>query len=131
MRTQTTEEVIFYKKTMCQKCYTQNIRSFPSYWDFDSFNNSLAKKIVIGTLFQYDNYLNSNYPKHLDGIYKCLFCGEIWFFSQPENSWRGYWITKGEFDKRKKIDLVRDKWRIITWLFILLCVFLFVKNNFL
>jgi hypothetical protein len=71
---------------MCEKCYTREIRSFPTYEDFDEFYSDFTRKIS-GL-----KSVSSDAP--IADAYECRNCQTIWCLSFPDNSWRGFFLKE-------------------------------------
>lgn len=103
---------------MCDSCFSAEIESFEDFRSFEKFDLELIQKIetnknpnglkVIET--------NSFYSGFSFQILKCNTCGTVWWFSIPDNSWRGCFLKEGnakikitefkKFDLRKRLIFV-------------------------
>lgn len=74
---------------MCEKCYTNEIHSFPAYWDFDEFYSEFTLKLnrEIGVKSVGSAFTTVD-------IYDCQSCHTIWWLSRPDNSWRGFFLKE-------------------------------------
>ena len=87
---------------MCEKCFQQGRSKFESYSEFDDFEKIIDSKIregifTINTENHIDNFHNS--------IYRCTYCNQNWCLSDPDNSWRGYFLRqKDAIDFENKIE---------------------------
>lgn len=82
---------------MCEKCFTQEIHSFPAYWDFDEFYNDFNLKLNTETglkLLRSDSFIAD--------IYECQNCHTIWWLAMPDNSWRGFFLKESSGELRLK-----------------------------
>ena len=114
---------------MCEECFTKNIKSFPAFWDFDAFQIELNAKINKKQLIKLDTSKFQVEKSMLaNNMYSCQNCNEIWFFSCPENAWRGYFLAQGSYKKWKKHPITISS--VLLFMFLLICIFLFIRNNY-
>ena len=78
---------------MCEKCFQTGIVKFESYTAFDEFEKILDEKIRLGIFKIETERLEEN---HYNSIYHCVHCSEKWLLSDPDNSWRGYFLPENE-----------------------------------
>ena len=99
---------------MCDSCFSTEIESFEDYQSFEKFdieliqknetnNNDFGLKVI---------ETNSFYSGFSFQIVKCNSCGTVWWFSVPDNSWRGFFLKEEnakikitdfrKFDQRKR-----------------------------
>lgn len=103
---------------MCNSCFSTEIESFEDYQSFEKIDLELIQKIetnnnafglkVIET--------NSFYSGFSFQKVKCNSCGTVWWFSVPDNSWRGFFLKEEnakikitefrKFDQRKRVIFV-------------------------
>ncbi|MAY52471.1 MAG: hypothetical protein CMC75_04295 [Flavobacteriaceae bacterium] len=87
---------------MCEKCFQSGIYSFKSYDEFKEFERLIDQKIRGGVITGIGERNELNF---YNLTYHCSNCNEIWFLSDPDNSWRGYFLTKNQaIDYENKID---------------------------
>lgn len=123
---------------MCDKCFHNDITSFPTQTDFLDFDLVLTKKLgnektlrqikfVKTSEIQIDNrdYEDVGYI-----VYECLNCGQIWALHDPDYSDRGYFkkVTKQQIDLDIK---ALKKTKNYNWLIWLLIVGLIILTIFL
>ena len=78
---------------MCGNCFQEENSSFPSYWTFEEFDLRLTQKLqTIGGL----RYAEQTQIDRFDSVstYKCETCRTAWHLSEPDNAWRGIFLTE-------------------------------------
>ena len=74
---------------MCEKCYDREIKSFPTYGDFDEFHSDFTQKLTL------ENGLKCvSYGSTPADIYECQTCHTTWWFSHADLSWRGFFLKE-------------------------------------
>lgn len=79
---------------MCEHCFQQGIRNFPTYKDYSRFEGILHGKVMRGELTPEPIPAAEGVNiRAATASYRCLQCGERWLLSEPDNAWRGYFLT--------------------------------------
>ena len=71
---------------MCNNCFDTEISSFPTENGWIEFDLELTKKLVAKKM----RHVKAN-PDGVN-IYECNSCNEIWKLSDPDYSYRGYFL---------------------------------------
>ena len=85
---------------MCDSCFNQEIKSFASQRDFESFDLSLTKKLANEKTIEHVKFVtiseiqidNRDYEKVGYTVFKCLKCGQLWGLHDPDQADRGFFI---------------------------------------
>lgn len=72
---------------MCKDCFEHEHYRFDSSNDFDKFIVKFDSKIAKTIHF-------INNEEYRTTVYKCSSCNEIWYLSEPDNHWRGYFLKE-------------------------------------
>jgi hypothetical protein len=117
---------------MCEDCFQELIYKFPTYQDFDGFENVVQTKCNEGKLIILDKCQN-DYLAAFDSnvYYECSTCKEIWVLSIPDNAWRGYFLPEAKAIEYKREIKRFDKKRSIGCFLILTIIIIAVIWNFL
>lgn len=78
---------------MCGSCFQKEYSSFPSYWIFDEFDLRLTQKLQAAEGLRYAEQIQID-RFHSVSAYKCGACGTTWQLSEPDNAWRGFFLTE-------------------------------------
>ena len=81
---------------MCEKCFIQESKNFPSHYDFENFEKILDLKCKNKI-----HEINTQ-PNKLEDFkiyYQCTHCNKKWIMSIPDNAWRGYFLTEKNAQK--------------------------------
>lgn len=78
---------------MCGNCFKEEYSSFPSYWVFEEFDLRLNQKLQVVKGLRYIEQAQID-RFHAVSTYKCENCGTIWQLSEPDNAWRGFFLTE-------------------------------------
>jgi hypothetical protein len=80
---------------MCPNCFEEEISSFSSEREWQSFDLLLTKKLGGNKMKKVEFRPDGERDKD-DGeyIYKCLTCGERWRLKEPDYSFRGYFLKE-------------------------------------
>lgn len=107
---------------MCKDCFEKKYYSFPSQLEFNKFEDILDSKTRSNKI----KILESNDENKLMDYrmyFQCNTCEEIFVFSIPDNSWRGYFLTQENalayHDKLHSSDKIKKYGCLI--IFLLLC----------
>ena len=103
---------------MCKDCFESEYYKFNSSAEFDKFNDEFDSKISRTILF----VSAEKYRTDLHNVYKCKSCEEIWWLSDPDNHWRGYFLK--EKNAKKFIDDDERKGNLIKYGCLIVLVFL-------
>ena len=107
---------------MCEHCFSKGLYTFPTWQNFEIFKQLLLSK----QLFEADRPSNEEGEhKH---YYECRSCQEVWVLSEPENSWRGYFLPEesasiyseklGRQDKTKRTGCLLLLGLVVVFLFL-------------
>lgn len=77
---------------MYDKCFTTEIKSFPTQIDFEEFDLVLTKKISNDKSIKMGKFVNTAWKDMGYRIFECLVCGQLWKLSTPDYSDRGYFL---------------------------------------
>lgn len=77
---------------MCDRCFTNEIKSFVTQADFEEIDLVLTKKITNDKNLKMGKFVVSGLDVMGYQIYECLVCGQAWKLSAPDNSYRGYFL---------------------------------------
>ena len=77
---------------MCDKCFDEEIKSFPTQKDFEEFDLVLTKKIANDKNIRMGEFVNTAWKDIGYQINECLICGQFWKLSAPDYSIRGYFL---------------------------------------
>lgn len=101
---------------MCDKCFNKEYTKFDSTKEFEIFLNEFNAKIAKSIHFvKQEKYKTDNHK-----VYTCDNCKSLWWLSDPDNHWRGYFM-KAE-NATKLIDKDEQKGKIIKFGFILILI---------
>jgi hypothetical protein len=78
---------------MCEKCFKNEYKSFPSEEEWLAFDLELTKKLGQGKVVHVEFIADGVRDKD-DGeyIYKCQSCHQKWKLKDPDHAWRGYFL---------------------------------------
>ncbi|MCK8142366.1 hypothetical protein MW871_10735 [Flavobacterium sp. I-SCBP12n] len=83
---------------MCEKCFIREYPKFNSTKEFEVFLAEFDKKIAKSIIFiNQGEYKADNHT-----IYLCNNCQTIWWLSDPDNHWCGYFMI--DTNAKKLID---------------------------
>lgn len=77
---------------MCDKCFNDEIKSFPSQADFEEFDLVLTKKIANDKNIKMGKLFDTASKDIGYQVYECVVCGQLWKLSIPDYSYRGYFL---------------------------------------
>jgi len=63
---------------MCDKCFNEEIKSFPTQEDFEKFDLELTKKIANDKNIKIGKFVNTAWKDMGYQIYECIACGQLW-----------------------------------------------------
>lgn len=114
---------------MCDFCFYNDIDRFEDYKTFEKFDLQLDQKRSLkqdqNGLIVVDN--NGSYLDCYFQILKCNACGTIWWFSTPDNAWRGFFMKEANAkNKIKEFRKSDQKKRFGCLVFILLIVLIVI-----
>ena len=69
---------------MCDKCFNEEIKSFPTQEDFEKFDLVLTKKIANDKSIRMGEFVNTAWKDIGYQIYECLVCGQRWKLSTKQ-----------------------------------------------
>ena len=76
---------------MCKHCFEKEYYGFKSNLEFKDFENEFYKKIAKSVRFVRTSAQGDIiHPT----IYKCDYCQQNWWLSDPDNQWRGYFLKE-------------------------------------
>jgi len=81
---------------MCDKCFNKEFLGFGSNKEFEIFLKDFETKIAKSVHFVKQEY----YKTDNHTVYSCENCKTLWWLSDPDNHWRGYFMKA---DNAKKI----------------------------
>lgn len=81
---------------MCEKCFDNEVKSFPSMESFEEFDLALTKKIANDKSIRMGKFVNTSWKDMGYQIYECLVCGQLWKLETPDIG------NRGSFEKLKK-----------------------------
>ena len=97
---------------MCDKCFNNEIESFPSQTDYIDFDLILTKKLANEKTVKHIRFVKTSeiqidtrdYEDLGYNVYECTHCGQLWGLRDPDNSDRGYFkkITTQTIDSDTK-----------------------------
>ncbi len=82
------------RTTMCDLCFNEEIKSFPTEEDFEQFDLVLTKKIANDKSIKMGKFVNTGWKDRGYQVYECLVCGQKWKLATPDYSDRGYFLKK-------------------------------------
>lgn len=120
---------------MCNFCFDNDINRFEDYISFEKFDLQLDQKRKLhenqNGLVVVDN--NASYLDCYFQILKCHNCGTIWWFSTPDNAWRGFYMrevnAKIKIQNFKKSDTKKRLGCLAFILLIVLIIIFYLINN--
>jgi hypothetical protein len=83
---------------MCDKCFNNEIESFPTEKDYLDFDLILTKKLANEKTVKHIQFVKT-LEKQIDSrdyevsgynVYECIYCGQLWALRDRDNSDRGY-----------------------------------------
>ena len=78
---------------MCGNCSEKEYTSFSNYWDFEEFDLRLNQRLQVpGGLHCVEQIEIDRF--RFTTRYKCGTCGTTWQLSEPDNAWRGFFLTE-------------------------------------
>lgn len=80
---------------MCNSCFNIEIQSFNTQDEFEKFDLELSKKIkpISNSGIKYIG--NSDFAFDMGfGKYLCQNCNTEWWYSEPDQAWRGFFVRK-------------------------------------
>jgi hypothetical protein len=112
---------------MCEKCFDKEIFRFESESDFITLEKSLDLKAKFLKL------INSNheYLNDFHYTYSCINCNQNWWFSIPDNAWRGYFLTEKNAKKNIKNLRHSDKRQKIGCLLVIVIILFILITSLL
>lgn len=84
---------------MCKACFDREYNKFDSNSELEEFNKEFDSKIDKSVHF----VENGKYRSDSHIVYKCSNCNQVWWLSEPDNHWRGYFLK--EHNAKRKIDI--------------------------
>ncbi|MDB5200658.1 MAG: hypothetical protein JWQ27_67 [Ferruginibacter sp.] len=69
---------------MCDKCFTEEIKSFPHHEEFEKFDCELTKKIANDKSIKMGKFINTAWKDTGYQIYECIACGQLWKLSTSD-----------------------------------------------
>lgn len=112
---------------MCEFCFETEKYRFTTLSEFENFEKELFLKDKNLSVLKATKEFSTGFYTS----YKCNSCSEIWYLSEPENSWRGYLLKEDSakiyIDKIKKNDL-KKKYGCFFFLIVFLILILFFEN---
>lgn len=75
---------------MCKVCFDKEYNQFDSSSEFEKFNKEFDSKIVKSVHF----VANEKFRNDSHIVYKCSVCNQLWWLSEPDNHWRGYFLKE-------------------------------------
>jgi len=99
---------------MCKYCFETEYYEFKTELDFEKFSKEFDSKIE--KTIQFVKNENSDY--RMVDIYICKYCKQLWWLSETDNHWRGYFLK----EKNAKNHLKRNLNDLRSWG----CVFLII-----
>jgi hypothetical protein len=101
---------------MCKDCFEKEYYKFNYSEEFDVFLEEFNSKIAKTVQF----VSTEKYKTNFHGIYKCTSCHEVWWLSEPDNHWRGYFIKNK--NARKLVDTDDSKWNLLEFRYLIFVV---------
>lgn len=80
---------------MCDVCFNKEIPRFITHEEFEKFDLELSKKIkpLSESGLKYLGDSEFTFDKG-HGKYLCQDCGTEWWYSEPDQAWRGFFLRK-------------------------------------
>ena len=78
---------------MCKYCFDKQYESFASRREFQDFDLILTQKLGKEYLLFVEN-VTLNFGGIGYYIYKCHYCKTVWYLSEPDEYWRGFFLPK-------------------------------------
>lgn len=75
---------------MCKYCFETEYYEFKSEFEFEKFSKEFDSKIVKTIQF----VKTENSDARIVNVYKCKYCKQLWWLSDPDNHWRGYFLKE-------------------------------------
>lgn len=117
---------------MCNFCFDNDIKRFEDYQSFEKFDLELDQKRKLDET-QNGLVVLDNTGAYLDygfQILQCYNCGTVWWFSTPDNAWRGFFMkevnAKFQLENYRKSD---QKKRLGCLVFIILIIFIIITYS--
>lgn len=78
---------------MCDTCFNTEINRFNTYQEHEKFDLELSKKLNSTSGLK---YLGGSKSESIFGYdrYVCQDCQVEWWYSKPDQAWRGFFVTK-------------------------------------
>lgn len=73
---------------MCDACFNEEIRSFPTTDDYDEFDLILTKKIANDKSMRMRQYVHTGWKDLGYQVYECFICGQLWQLKTIDKSER-------------------------------------------
>ncbi|TDD98817.1 hypothetical protein [Flavobacterium sandaracinum] len=112
-------------RRMCKKCFTKEYPKFNSTEEFEVFLKEFDEKIAKSIIF----IKQEKYKSDIHSIYACENCKTIWWLSDPDNHWRGYFMKA--INAKNYIDDDERNGKILKYgcllIFLILTIFIFLK----
>lgn len=112
---------------MCKDCFEELIYKFNSQENFEKIEAIIQEKFNQKTLLIIDASTDSSLL--VDIVYQCCTCNEIWYFSAPDNAWRGYFLPEESAKGHMQILKSSDKKTGRGYLLMLLIVLSIILYN--
>jgi hypothetical protein len=77
---------------MCDKCFYDEIKFFPTQEDFEKFDLELTKKIANDKSIKMAEFVNTAWKDIGYQVYECLMCGQKWKLYKPDYLIKGYFL---------------------------------------
>lgn len=120
---------------MCDFCFNYDINTFEDNKSFENFDLQLDQKRNLkpnqNGLIVVD--FNGSYSGCYFQVLKCNHCGGFWWFSTPDNAWRGFFMreenAKIKINGIRKDDHKKRLGCIVVMILIALMIVIYSLNN--
>jgi len=110
---------------MCKYCFEKEYFEFKSELEYDNFSKQFDSKIVKTIQF----IKTENSDSRTVSVYKCKYCKQSWWLSDPDNHWRGYFLKEQNARNWMKKNL-KDTRSCGCVILIVILLIIFIKSYF-
>ena len=110
---------------MCKYCFENEYYEFKSELEFEKFSKEFDSKIAKTIQF----VKTEDSETRTVSVYKCKYCNQLWWLSDPDNHWRGYFLKEKNAKNWAKKNLKDTRSCGCIFLIILLLI-AFIKSCF-
>jgi|SaaInlV_125m_DNA_1040241.scaffolds.fasta_scaffold51752_2 hypothetical protein len=104
---------------MCDKCEIGEYQNFDSYQTHDKFDLLLTQK-------QSKNIIIDKGFKNSANYLVCNYCNQEFFYSPPDQAWRGFFLKSENFIPPKDTDVTDKNKKVINWVIYIILVLLVI-----